>query len=211
MRKEVIEGVFQAKAAHFGFVIPDERESWGGDFFVKKENFNGAKDGDRVEARALEKYDGKKPEAKILQIITGKKFANPKKTEKEVLKVIEGIYSGGDGNFGFIDTEWQESGVFVYGRKKNGAKDGDKVRAEVKDYNGKEEAIIIEIISEETEVLMGVYKDNDRFGFVLPDDKSGDIFIAWSRKGEAKDGDKVEVKIIKRWGKNPEGLIVNIV
>jgi hypothetical protein len=45
---------------------------------------------------------------------------------------------------------------------------------------------------------------------VQPDDKSGDIFIAGSRKGYAVNGDKVEVKIIKRGGKNPEGLILQV-
>jgi hypothetical protein len=34
----------------------------------------------------------------------------------------------------------------VYGLKKNGARDGDKVRAEVSDFNGKPEAIVVEIL-----------------------------------------------------------------
>jgi hypothetical protein len=45
---------------------------------------------------------------------------------------------------------------------------------------------------------------------VLPNDNSGDIFIAGSRKNGAEDGDEVEVKIIKRNGKNPEGVIERI-
>jgi exoribonuclease R len=45
---------------------------------------------------------------------------------------------------------------------------------------------------------------------VKPDDKSGDIFIAGSRKGYAQDGDRVEVQIIKRGGKNPEGKITQV-
>jgi len=38
----------------------------------------------------------------------------------------------------------------------------------------------------------------------LPDDRSSDIFIAGSRKLFAVTGDRVEVQIIKRGGKNPE-------
>jgi hypothetical protein len=61
------------------------------------------------------------------------------------------------------------------------------------------------------EKLIWTYKDNEKFWFVLPDDKSWDIFIAGSRKAWAVDWNKVEVKIIKRWGKNPEGVILKII
>jgi hypothetical protein len=37
-----------------------------------------AQDGDKVEARPLKNFKGKKPEAKILQVLTGKP-KNPKK------------------------------------------------------------------------------------------------------------------------------------
>jgi hypothetical protein len=45
-----------------------------------------------------------------------------------------------------VDIPGQEQGYFCYGLKKNGAKDGDKVRAEIKRYNGKDEAIVVEIL-----------------------------------------------------------------
>ena len=85
-----------------------------------------------------------------------------------------------------------------YWKKKNWAEDWDSVKAEVTDFNWKPEAIVIEIMWQKQELLEWVFKDNDRFGFVLPDDKSWDIFIAWSRKGEAEEWDRVEVNIIKR-------------
>jgi len=127
-----------------------------------------------------------------------------------VLKIVEGIYSGWDGNFWFIDVEGQTQGYFVYGKKKNWAQDWDKVQAEVVEFKGKDEAIVIKILWQEEELLEWVFKDNDRFGFVLPDDRSSDIFIAGSRKWEAQDRDRVEVKIIKRGGKNPEGIITKV-
>ena len=206
MKKEIIIWKFQSNAEHFGFVIPDERESWGGDFFVHKDHFNGAKDGQRVEAVILEKSKGKKPEAKILSVLWAKRAAE----KKPVLKIVEGIYSGWDGNFWFIDVEGQTQGYFVYGKKKNWAQDWDKVQAEVVEFKGKDEAIVIKILWQEEELLEWVFKDNDRFGFVLPDDRSSDIFIAGSRKWEAQDRDRVEVKIIKRGGKNPEGIITKV-
>gem|GEM_PF-6474688 len=41
----------------------------------------------------------------------------------------------------------------MYGKKKNGAKDGDSVRADIVEYNGKEEGIVVEILSGETTLL----------------------------------------------------------
>ncbi|QFR38979.1 hypothetical protein A9Q91_01965 [Candidatus Gracilibacteria bacterium 28_42_T64] len=201
--EEAIRGKFQ-EHAHYGFVIPDDREEFGGDFFVNKDNMKDAKTGDRVEARPMKYAKGKKPEAKILRVLTN---LQPKVAKTEI---VEGVYSGGDGNFGFIDIEGGEKGYFVYGKKKNGARDGDRVKAELVDFKGKKEAIVVEILESDEELLVGKYKDNDQFGFVLPDDKSGDIFIAGSRKGGASTGDRVEVQIIKRGGKNPEGVVRRI-
>jgi len=206
MKKELIIWRFQSKTWKFGFVIPDEREAWGGDFFVNKSGFNWAADWDRVEAKELLKSKWKKPEAKIINILTtnGKKMWET----KEVIKVVEWIYSGWDGNFGFIDIEGQERWFFVYWPKKNWAKDWDKVRANIIVFKDKQEAIVTEILSKDDEVYEWVFNDNEKFWFVLSD--IWDIFIAGSRKANATDWDKVEVKIIKKTGKNPEWLITRI-
>ena len=202
---------FQCKKWDFWFVIPDEREYWGGDFFVHKNNFGGATDGKRVAAEVMDRVSGKKPEAKILEVFSGKnKEEDFWKVKREIKKIVEWVYSWGDGNFGFVDVPGQEQWYFVYGLKKNGARDGDTVRAEVYEFKGKDEAIVIEVLGNDMELLTGVYSDNEKFGFVKPDDKSGDIFIAGSRKWYAQDGNKVEVQIIKRWGKNPEGKITQV-
>lgn len=111
---------------------------------MNKKNFAGAEDGNRVRAEVMERQSGKKPEVKIVEVF-GKKEENSTK-KYEVLKQIEGIYSGGSGDFGFVDVEGEQQGYFVYGLKKNGAKDGDRVKADVKNYNGKQEAVITEIL-----------------------------------------------------------------
>jgi len=49
-------------------------------------------------------------------------------------------------------------------------------------YNGKEEAIVIEVLGSSQEVFTGYYSDNEKFGFVEPDEGDQDIFIAGSRK-----------------------------
>ena len=208
--KEIITGKLECKTGKFWFFIPNERSYYGWDFFVTNKNFGGAKHGDKVKVEVLNNAKWKKPEARVIQVLTGKTQAEINAPKREVLKVVEGIYSGGDGNFWFVDVAGQEKWFFVYGKKKNWARDGDRVRAEIVKYNGKEEAIVVKIFESEEEILDGVYTDNDRFGFVLPDDRSDDIFIAGSRKWEAQHRDRVRVKIIKRWGKNPEWLIVEI-
>jgi len=188
----------------FGFFVPDDREEYGWDFYIDKENFWLAQDWDKVEARELKKFKWKKPEAKIIT-------AYGRSPQKNQAKFVEWIYSGGDGNFGFIDVEWQEKWFFVYWDKKNWARDWDKVKAEIVDFKGKKEGIVVKIFETEEELVIGRYKDSDRFGFVIPDEGSkNDIFIAGWRKNGAKNGDMVEVQIIKRGGKNPEWVIKRI-
>ena len=209
--EDLVRGKLQ-KNAHFGFVIPDDREEHGGDYFIHADNMKDAEDGNIVDCRPLKNYKGKKPEAKIITVISGRaaQKAASAKQNNAVKKIVEGIYSGGDGNFGFIDIEGQDKGFFVYGNKRNGARDGDQVKAEIIEFKWKDEAIVIEVLGGSEEMLIGEYRDNVKFGFVLPNDNSGDIFIAGSRKNGAIDGDEVEVKIIKRNGKNPEGVIERI-
>jgi len=201
---ELIYWKFQAWE-NFGFFIPEDREFYEWDFYVAKENFWLAQDWDKVEARALKKFKWKKPEAKIIT-------AYGRTPQKNQAKFVEWIYSGWDGNFGFIDVEWREKGFFVYGNKKAWARDWDKVKAEVVDFKWKKEAIVVKIFETEEELVVGRYQDREKFGFVIPDEGSNnDVFIAWSRKNWAKNWDIVEVKIIKRWGKNPEGVITRII
>lgn len=204
-KAEIIAGKLEIKSERYGFFVPNERAFYGWDFFVASENFWGAQDGDKVRGEVIPQKKGKKPEVKIVEIIVWNKH------EKKIHKVVEGIFSAGKEDFGFVDIEGQEQGYFVYGKKKNGAQDGDRVRAEIYKYNGKDEGRIIEILGqEEWEIKQGIYLDNENFGFVKPEDKSPDIFIAGGRKAEAKNKDTVRVKIIKKWGRRPEGVIVEV-
>lgn len=205
-KSEIILWKLEAKSDKFGFLIPNERSYYGGDFFVNIKNFNGAQDGDPVRGETIQ-GKGKKPEVRILEVVSGKSPKN----EKTVLKTVEGVYSWGNGDFGFVDVEWEEQWYFIYGKKKNGAQDGDRVRAEIVKYNGKQEGIVVEILGNSEIIISWKYSDNDKFGFVLPDDKSPDIFIAGSKKGEAQNGDRVQVKIIKEWGRRREGIIVEVI
>lgn len=60
------KGKIQASGKGFAFIIPDDKEKFGHDFFVPQGSLNGAIDGDRVTALYI---SGTKDEAKVLSII----------------------------------------------------------------------------------------------------------------------------------------------
>lgn len=201
MKEERIEWTFQWWE-NFGFFIPKDREFFGWDFYVQKSNFWLARDWDKVEAIEI-KSTWKKPEAKIVKTIGREKAPEQ--------KYIEWLYSKWDGNFWFIDVEWQEKWYFVYGDKRNWARDGDRVKANVVEFKWKKEAIVVKVFEDDFETVIGRFKDSDRFGFVIPNEwENNDIFIPGPRKNGARDGDTVEAKIVKKWGKNSEGIVLRV-
>jgi len=206
MKKVIVEWKFQCKKWDFGFVIPENRSEWGGDFFVHQKNFSGARDNDRVKAEVLDRVSGKKPEAKIIEVI----WKKPESKVRETLEVVEWVFSSGSWDFWFVDVPGREEGYFCYGLKKNGAQDGDTVKAEIKKYNGKKEAIVVEILWKSWEVLEGIFSDNTSFWFVKVGWWKPDIFVPWWKTLEAKTGDKVSVRVIKTSGRRPEWVIEEI-
>ena len=136
-----------------------------------------------------------------------------KKKEK-----LEGIFRANDKGFGFVEFEDNElEDVFIPPKSVNGALNGDKVRISIykqKEGSRKAEAKIIKIIKREKETVVGIFQKSKNFGFVVPDDKKflTDIFISKKKCKEAKNNDKVIVKILKypENGKNAEGEILEI-
>ena len=70
-------------------------------------------------------------------------------------------------------------------------------------------------VLKEKETLVGTFKNNKSFGFVIPDNKkeSKDIFISKKYFSGAKDNDKVVVQITKpeEKGRKPEGKIIEVI
>ena len=136
-----------------------------------------------------------------------------KKKEK-----LEGIFRASDKGFGFVEFENGElEDVFIPPKSVNGALNGDKVRISIykqKEGSRKAEAKIVKVIKREKETVVGIFQKSKNFGFVVPDDKKflTDIFISKKKCKEAKNNDKVIVKILKypEKGKNAEGEIVEI-
>jgi ribonuclease R len=84
--------------------------------------------------------------------------------------------------------------------------------AKIKEFNGKKEAVIRQIIRHRKEPVVGVFTSSGNFGFVAPNDKNikKDIFVPGKLTKDAKDGDVVAVEIMKWEGRSPEGKITKI-
>ncbi|MDD2907115.1 MAG: ribonuclease R [Candidatus Gracilibacteria bacterium] len=212
MKKAV--GIFQ-EAKGFGFVVPSDKSLHSGDFFIPGPFINGASNGDLVEVEISDKLGGKNREAKIVGIV--KLSTEHKANEANVI----GVYSQGNGDFGFVDVETEtptgktKKGYFVFGRNKKTAMNGDLVEASVKVFKGKEEAEIVRVIERKKGLIVGTYTvGRESFGFVVPKNETtikSDIFVASTNAMGAHNGDIVGVEITKFGKKSPEGVIKEII
>ena len=192
------------KYKHFGFFIPDKRDIYGGDFFVNKHNDKDAQDWDKVIASELTKSKWKKPEAKIIEIL----WKTAPWTKNKQDNICTWVYVQTTPEFWFIEVPWKDKGYFVHSSKKWGAKHGDKVKAELASYNGKQEWIITEILSSHDEIIEWELKDNWDFWFVFTKKWQDDIFISASNYNGAKNWDIVQVQVTRTTGRKPEGIII---
>lgn len=121
--------------------------------------------------------------------------------------------------FGFVHIDELNEDVFIPAHKTKGAMNRDLVKVVVsksKVDDRKREGYVNEIIERNTNQVVGVYRDSDKFGFVEVEDKRlcEDVFI--SKKGKSRlkamDGQVVVVEIEKYPIKNrkAEGKIVEI-
>ena len=216
--KTIITWKFDKKE-NFWFLIPDDKNLYKSDFFVALRNSGWAWNWDIVEAIELKKRQGKSSEVKIIKVLEKCPHPNPlpkgEGIEQKWDNEIEGVYSQWRGDFWFIDVEGIEKWYFVFSQNKNGALDGDKVRATTRIFNWKEEATIIKVVERKLGLIVWEYrpgKDN-RFWFVIPNNPSVkvDIFVPGKRSMEAQAWDIVWVHVVDWTGKNPEGTIKQII
>lgn len=130
--------------------------------------------------------------------------------------VISGRFDATMRGFGFVCRDGEDD-IFIPPDDTKGAMDGDTVlvrKAHPKSNEKRPEGKIIKIITHAHETLVGTYHNQRNFGFVAVDDTkiTDDIFISKSHNANAKDGQKVVVKITK-WrdgDKKCEGEIIEI-
>ncbi len=120
--------------------------------------------------------------------------------------------------FGFVKLLNSNEEIFVANSDINNALNGDEVVVKlIETYNNEDqhmEGKIIKILKHEKDKIVGTFQNNRNFGFVVPDDKNlgTDIFISKKDFGNAKNNNKVVVKITKyaQNGKKAEGKVIEV-
>jgi ribonuclease R len=169
--------------------------------------------------------------------IIQKKHSKPPKHGE----LIEGILSKHKRGFGFVTpiikepetdleqglyenntiniNEKDKKDIFIAGKNLNGAMHGDTVAVllspEISSSKSRE-GIIENILVHGITEIVGTFEKNNRFGFVVPDDKrlnNTDVFVKKSDFKNAETGDKVVVEITKypENGNNSEGKIIEVI
>ena len=132
---------------------------------------------------------------------------------------IPGIFNRNEKGFGFVKLENEEE-IYISSKDTMNALNGDKVlikifKENVNDSSHKKEGKIIYIISHEKNTMVGIFKKNKNFGFVIPDNKkfSNDIYISKKYFNGAKNNQKVVVEITKypEEKNKAEGKIIEII
>ena len=131
---------------------------------------------------------------------------------------LTGIFKNTERGYGFIELEDEYSeDIFVAPGQMRDALNGDKVEFIIinpKTGNRRAEGKILKVIQRNKTEVVGLYQKSKGFGFVVPDDRKlgTDIFISKQNSKNAKNNEKVVVKITKPpiKGKNAEGEIVEI-
>ncbi len=138
--------------------------------------------------------------------------------KKKKDKKLIGIFRANEKGFGFIELEDEkEEDIFIPSKSVNGALNGDEVQFAItknKEGTRRAEGKVTKILKRDKESVVGIFQKNKSFGFVVPDDKKfgTDIFISKKNCKQARNNDKVIVKILKypEKGKNAEGEIIEV-
>lgn len=138
---------------------------------------------------------------------------NHKKNIKSVK--ADGKIQGTKGSYGFfIPFDTDQEDVFVSSENLNGAFNGDVVTVEITKGKRGKEGRVVRILERGNDKVVGKIILNKNHAFVVSDDvKFGkDIFVPLAKTLNAKQGDKVVVKINKFHtdNKNPEGAVVEV-
>ena len=128
-----------------------------------------------------------------------------------------GIFTAHHKGFGFVTIEGRDGDVYVAPDNTGGAMDQDTVLVHVEEPQSgrRAEAVVVKVIQRAHTFVVGLYRKNSHFGFVIPDDPkiTVDIFIPEGMDMGAVSGHKVMAKLTSFGGfrKNPEGMVTEII
>jgi ribonuclease R len=135
----------------------------------------------------------------------------------EKMNLVRGRLQSHPKGFGFViqETPGMED-IYVHANDMNGALHGDTVLVRVEKEAGgnRLEGRIIRVVERGIKQVVGTFKDETHYAFVIPDEKriGKDIFVPKTAYNGAVDGHKVVVNIVRypEGRVNPEGEIVEI-
>ena len=138
--------------------------------------------------------------------------------KKKKNKIVKGTFKASSRGYGFVRQEDENlEDIFISPKNTKNALNEDTVEVEVfkgQTESRKQEGRIIKVLKHEKTTVVGLFQKSRSFGFVIPDDKKfgTDIFISKKNCKDAKNNEKVVVKITKypSKGKNAEGEIIEV-
>ncbi len=139
-------------------------------------------------------------------------------------RFVVGTFLATSRGFGFVRTENESEDIFIPQGESLNAMDQDRVKAEITRGKGKRKAEgrVVEILERASSTLVGIYRSNRNFGFVIPDNQkfSQDIYISGTgemlspdkEKITVQNNDKVVVQITDFGDEKhkPEGIIIEV-
>lgn len=156
-------------------------------------------------------------EGKLIITKRGKLMAPDSEAAKDAADYIEGIFESNQRGFGFVRVEGEDD-IFIPETFVHGAMHTDRVKVKITGRakgGQKREGEVIKILERGASEIVGIYKQNKSFGFVIPDNLrfTKDIYVPVERSKGAVTGHKVVVKITDFGGKGkkPEGIVTEII
>ncbi len=150
---------------------------------------------------------------KVISLGDYKYRINKYATDSPKVESYEGIVDMARSGIAFITCEELAEDVFVSQKNLNSALNGDKVKVVVTNTRGRRpEGVIAEVVERAIENFIGTIHVSKKYAFVIPDidNMKQDIFIPIKSIKDAKDGDKVVVKVVD-WSegenKSPVGKV----
>lgn len=149
---------------------------------------------------------------RIKEVEKGKYIVNLK-----IAGTLTGVIDFNQAGNAYVKVDDIEDDIFIHSKNVKDALQGDTVLIVTYTYKGKKlEGSVLEVIERAKEEFVGTFQfiKHKDFGFVVCDKKqiNTDIFIPKGKINNAKDGEKVLVKMTewKPGDKNPEGEIIKV-
>ena len=131
--------------------------------------------------------------------------------------VVTGTFTGHPRGYGFVSVEGEEKDIFIPVESVGNAFHLDQVEVQItgeESEHKRKEGRILKVLSHGLTEIVGTYEKSRHYGFVVPDQSriQQDIFIPQEKSDDARDGDKVVVKITSygRKNKSPEGIVTEV-